>query len=59
MTPEGGSMPTEPLTSMEEAAVSLVTMYRLLRAAGMPLLAAACYLAATTRLSGEDPQQPS
>jgi hypothetical protein len=51
-------MPAEPLTAMQEGAVAVVTMYRLLRQAGMPVLAAACYCAAMGSISGEDPPQP-
>jgi hypothetical protein len=49
------AMPADPLSKVQEGAVAIVVMYRTLRAAGMPVLAAACYLAAVGRLSGDDP----
>ncbi len=48
-------MPAEPLGKVQEGAVAIVVMYRTLRAAGMPVLAASAYLAALGRLNGDDP----
>jgi len=48
------AMPPDPVTAVREASVGTCEFYKQLRAGGWPILAAACYVAATIRLNSQD-----
>ena len=47
--------PADPVSPIEEGLISLHEMYRKMRAAGWPILAACAYIAVFARINGEDP----
>jgi hypothetical protein len=48
-------MPADPMTEVAMGHVAVAEWYRQLRAGGMPVLAAACFLAATVKMNAQDP----
>ena len=47
--------PADPITPIREGLIGLHELYRRLREAGWPVLAACCYLAAFSKINSEDP----